>query len=83
MHATPLATIASPAASILSTGSQVIARGYGKTLFYLCCFKQVAKLACVVKGNEVVGFQDMLRFIVVRALGEGQSVTIGCNRSLW
>jgi hypothetical protein len=35
-----------------------------------------AKLACVVKGNEIIGFQAMLHFIVVRTSGEGQSDAI-------
>jgi hypothetical protein len=73
MHATPLATVASAAGSILSTGSQVNAREYSKILCDLGCFKQAAKLSCMVKGDEVVGFQAREHFGVVRAVREGQS----------
>jgi hypothetical protein len=35
-----------------------------------------AKLACIVKGNEIIGFQAMLHFIVVRTSDEGRSDAI-------
>jgi hypothetical protein len=71
MHATPLATVASCTGSILSTVSQVIARGCGKALSYMRCFKGAEKLACTVKSKRVAGLQVRLSFTDLRASSEG------------